>query len=138
MSIFDGPRRVRPVPHFSRLYLAERRHIRRRLWTSPRLLRIEADWATRYVVQGLALCWLAWAPALLLWGRLISNGFHLDYPIVVEPRAALPMYAFAGLVASLFYAWWRPYISYVELQVRRHMDDWYRTVCEAERSGRLY
>ncbi|WP_242460875.1 hypothetical protein [Burkholderia cenocepacia] len=81
---------------------------------------------------------MAWAPALLLWGRLISNGFHLDYPIVVEPRASLPMYAFAGLVASLFYAWWRPYISYVELQVRRHMDDWYRAVCEAERTGRLY
>jgi len=138
MFPFNRPRRLRPVPHFTRLYLAERRHVRRRMWTSPRLLRVEADWATRYLAQWLALCWLAWAPSLFLWAQLIANGFHLEYPIVVVPRSSLAMYAFAGIVVSLLYVWWRPYISYVELQVRRHMDDWYRAVCEAERSGRLY
>ncbi|KML57030.1 hypothetical protein VL15_14980 [Burkholderia cepacia] len=138
MFLFNRPRRLRPVPHFTRLYLAERRHIRRRMWTSPRLLRIEADWATRYVAQWLALCWLAWAPSLFLWEQLITNGFHLDYPIVVVPRSSLAIYGLTGIVVSMLYVWWRPYISYVELQVKRHMDDWYRAVCEAERTGRRY
>ncbi|MDW9232859.1 hypothetical protein C7S15_8899 (plasmid) [Burkholderia cepacia] len=129
---------MRPVSRFTRLYRAERRHVRRRMWTSPRLLRIEADWATRYVAQWLALSWLAWAPSLFLWAQLIANGFHLDKQIVVMPRASLAIYALTGAVVSLLYVWWRPYISYVELQVKRHMDDWYRAVCEAERSGRLY
>ncbi|WP_244133085.1 hypothetical protein [Burkholderia metallica] len=69
---------------------------------------------------------------------MIANGFHLDDPIVVVPHSSLAKYLFAGIVVSLLYVWWRPYISYVELQVKRHMDDWYRAVCEAERSGRLY
>ncbi|RXV64149.1 hypothetical protein D1006_40825 [Burkholderia stabilis] len=138
MFLFNRPRRLRPVPHFTRLYLAERRHIRRRMWTSPRLLRIEADWATRYVAQWLALCWLGWAPSLFLWEQLITNGFRLDYPIVVVPRSSLAIYGLTGIAISLLYVWWRPYISYVELQVKRHMDDWYRAVCEAERSGRLF
>ncbi|CAM2163254.1 hypothetical protein WL99_19890 [Burkholderia cepacia] len=138
MFPFNRPRRLRPVSRFTRLYRAERRHVRRRMWTSPRLLRIEADWATRYVAQWLALSWLAWAPSLFLWAQLIANGFHLDKQIVVMPRASLAIYALTGAVVSLLYVWWRPYISYVELQVKRHMDDWYRAVCEAERSGRLY
>lgn len=135
---FSRTPRVRPVPHFARLWLAERRNARLRMWTSPRLLRIEVSWASRYVVQGLALCWLAWAPSLLLWVTLARSGFDLALPLVVIPRASLPAYALAGCVASLAYAWWRPYISYIELQVKRHMDGWYQAMCEAERGGRIY
>ncbi|WP_186091527.1 hypothetical protein [Burkholderia gladioli] len=138
MYPFTRARRVRPVPHFTRLYLDERRQVRLRMWTSPRLLRIEASWAVRWIVQWVALCWLAWAPSLFLWAQLVAGGFDLDRPIAFVPRAWLAMYALTGAVISLFYVWWRPYISYVELQVRRHMDDWYRAVCEAERGGRLY
>ncbi|MBN3815144.1 hypothetical protein G3N57_00305 [Paraburkholderia sp. Se-20369] len=134
----NRPSRAQPVSRFARLYLDERRHVRRRMWTSPRLLRIEADWAGRYVAQWLALCWLAWAPSLLLWAQVIALGFDLDRQIDFTPRSWLAMYALVGIVASLLYVWWRPYVSYVELQVKRHMDDWYRAVREAEQTGRLY
>ncbi|MGZ0002672.1 hypothetical protein [Burkholderia gladioli] len=138
MYPFTRARRVRPVPHFTRLYLDERRQVRLRMWTSPRLLRIEASWAVRWIVQWVALCWLAWAPSLFLWAQLVAGGFDLDRPIAFVPRDWLTMYALTGTAISLLYVWWRPYISYVELQVRRHMDDWYRAVCEAQRGGRLY
>lgn len=130
--------RLRPVPHIVRLYQIERRHVRQQMWLSPRLLRIEASWATRYIVQLLLLCWLAWAPSLLFWAALVKDGLDLDAPIGFVPHACLPMYAAAGVAVSLAYAWWRPYISYIELQVRHHMDDWYRAMCEAERRGHLY
>ncbi|MGV0133639.1 hypothetical protein [Burkholderia gladioli] len=138
MYPFTRARRVRPVPHFTRLYLDERRQARLRMWTSPRLLRIEASWVVRYVAQWVALCWLAWAPSLFLWAQLVAGGFDLDRPVAFVPRAWLAMYALTGAAISLLYVWWRPYISYVELQVRRHMDDWYRAVCEAQRGDRLY
>ncbi len=138
MYPFTRARRVRPVPHFTRLYLDERRQVRLRMWTSPRLLRIEASWAVRWIVQWVALCWLAWAPSLFLWAQLVAGGFDLDRPIAFVPRDWLTMYGLTGTAVSLLYVWWRPYISYVELQVRRHMDDWYREVCEAQRGGRLY
>ncbi|WP_186223930.1 hypothetical protein [Burkholderia gladioli] len=138
MYPFTRARRVRPVPHFTRLYLDERRQARLRMWTSPRLLRIEASWAVRWIVQWVALCWLAWAPSLFLWAQLVAGGFDLDRPIAFVPRDWLTMYGLTGTAVSLLYVWWRPYISYVELQVRRHMDDWYREVCEAQRGGRLY
>ncbi|WP_186210211.1 hypothetical protein [Burkholderia gladioli] len=137
MYPFTRARRVRPVPHFTRLYLDERRQARLRMWTSPRLLRIEASWAVRWIVQWVALCWLAWAPSLFLWAQLVAGGFDLDRPIAFVPRDWLTMYGLTGTAVSLLYVWWRPYISYVELQVRRHMDDWYREVCEAQRGGRL-
>ncbi|MGZ0002830.1 hypothetical protein [Burkholderia gladioli] len=138
MYPFTRARRVRPAPHFTRLYLDERRQARLRMWTSPRLLRIEASWAVRWIVQWVALCWLAWAPSLFLWAQLVAGGFDLDRPIAFVPRDWLTMYGLTGTAVSLLYVWWRPYISYVELQVRRHMDDWYREVCEAQRGGRLY
>ncbi|WP_186058019.1 hypothetical protein [Burkholderia gladioli] len=138
MYPFTRARRVRPVPHFTRRYLDERRQVRLRMWTSPRLLRIEASWAVRWIVQWVALCWLAWAPSLFLWAQLVAGRFDLDRPIAFVPRDWLTMYALTGAAISLLYVWWRPYISYVELQVRRHMDDWYREVCETQRGGRLY
>ncbi|WP_333997350.1 hypothetical protein [Burkholderia gladioli] len=138
MYPFTRARRVRPVPHFTRLYLEERRQVRLRMWTSPRLLRIEVSWAVRWIVQWVALCWLAWAPSLFLWAQLVAGKFDLDRQIAFVPRDWLAMYALTGAAISLLYVWWRPYISYVELQVRRHMDDWYREVCEAQRGGRLY
>lgn len=137
MFSFNRAPRLRPIPHFTRLYLAERRYARQRMWLSPRLLRIEASWAVRYLARWLVLCWLAWAPSLLLWLALGRNGFDLALPIAVIPRACVSAYVIAGVAASIAYAWWRPYISYIELQVRHHMDGWYRTVCEAQRTGRI-
>ncbi|QGA41637.1 hypothetical protein GAS19_29540 (plasmid) [Burkholderia glumae] len=58
MNPFQRRSRVRPLPYPAPFYRAELRRARWQMWTSRQLLRIELDWALRYVVRLIVLCWL--------------------------------------------------------------------------------
>ncbi|ALK35159.1 hypothetical protein [Burkholderia plantarii] len=132
MYPFRRRARIRPLPYPAHFYRAELRHTRWRMWTSPRLLRIEISWAFRYLARLVVLCWLAWAPALFLWAQLLANRLDLGRPITFVPGDWIRMYVLTGIAVTALWACVQPYVSYIDLQVRRHMNEWQYRFREAQ------
>lgn len=127
--------RYRPIAHFERLYLKERRAARARMWLNPRLLLIELRWLIRYGLQLVFNAWIAGAPALLVWWQLVRQGFDFSAEIAVIPSDCVLSYFLCGTALSMLFAKLRPYASYIDLQVQVHMNEWSRTMFQHEQGG---
>ncbi|KHJ63266.1 hypothetical protein [Burkholderia glumae] len=132
MNPFQRRSRVRPLPYPAPFYRAELRRARWQMWTSRQLLRIEFDWALRYVVRLIVLCWLGWAPALFMWAQLLANHLDLGKSITFVPGDWIGMYVLTGIAVTALWSRVQPYVSYIEMQVARHMNEWQYRFREAQ------